>query len=81
MDHIILNIRPFIMQQQALVYKDGECVKIGQCSLRTAPETLVTLSKEFGIKDIDLIGSKLYAQKIKDKLASNKFTNFIITIH
>lgn len=82
MDHIILNVKPFIMQQEILVYKNGVCVKIGKCTLRNVPDAIYALAKSHGIKNIDLAGSTAFTHKLrKDMLSMDKYSDFNITVY
>lgn len=67
MDHLIVSIHPFIRQQNISIYKNGECIKICQCTLDDMEKTVVALCKEYSIDNVDTIGGQLFALKLKEK--------------
>ena len=82
MDHIILNIKPFIMQQEILVYKNGNCVKIGKCVMKNVPDAIYALEKSYGINNVDLAGPTAFTHKLRnDMLSMDKYSNFNITVY
>lgn len=82
MDHIVASIHPFVVEQEVDVYKDGECIKIVQCTLNDIEEVCYNLCKEYNITQLDLCGTnQLYALHIKEKIeTSTKFEEFKINI-
>ena len=73
MDHIVVRIQPFILEQEINVYKEGRCVKVTRTSLVNLDEGIAIEAKLFDIKNIDLAGDKNFTQMIKQKLTQNKF--------
>ena len=82
MDHIILRIQPFIIQQEIYVYKNGECIKIGKCILKNVPDAIYALAKSYNINNVDLAGPSMFTHKLrKDMLSMDKYKNFNISVH
>lgn len=82
MNHIVVNIQPFILNQEVQVYKDGACIKISQSSMSNLDEDIAVQAKLFHIYEVDLAGDKIFAQRIKERLTQNKFNlNLNVKIH
>ena len=82
MDHVVASIHPFVMEQEVDVYKNGECVKVVQCTLKDIENVCYALCKEYNINQLDLAGqNQIYALHIKENLEkSNKYEDFKINI-
>jgi len=82
MDHIVAVIHPFVVQQEIDVYKNGECVKIVQCTLDDIKQICCDLCKKYNIHQIDLGGTnQLYSLHIKEEIDKlDKFNNFQINV-
>lgn len=73
MDHIVVNIQPFILEQEIQVYKNGECTKITKSTMSNLDEGIAIEAKLSDVKNIDLAGDKNFTQMIKQRLTQNKF--------
>lgn len=73
MDHIVVTIQPFVLEQEIQVYKNGECVKTSKINLTNLDEGIAIEAKLFNIKNVDLAGDKNFTQMVKQKLTQNKF--------
>ena len=84
MDHVVATIHPFVMQQEVDVYKNGECIKVIQCTLDDIEQVCYNLCKKYNIHQLDLCGvNQLYSLHIKeniDKSNNNKFNDFQINV-
>lgn len=72
-DHIVVNIHPFVIQQEVDVYSNGECVQTVECKLDELKDTIFALSKQHNIQQIDLAGNQLYAMRLRDDLGAGKY--------
>ena len=68
MSHITVYLRPFVIQQEIAVYKNGECVYQIQCPLTNIENKLIEVSDKFSINQIDLAGDFVYGNKIKSDI-------------
>ena len=73
MDHIIVNIHPFIMEQEIQVYREGKCINISKSTMQDLEEDIAIKAKLYNITNIDLAGDKNFSRKIKERLTQNKF--------
>ena len=65
MDHIVSYIRPFVIQQQIAVYRDGQCIHQAACPLSMLEEKIIELSDKFNINEVDLAGDVVNGERIK----------------
>ena len=73
MDHIIVNIHPFIMEQEIQVYREGKCINISKSTMQNLEEDIAIKAKLYNITNIDLAGDKNFSRRIKERLTQNKF--------
>ena len=73
MDHIIVNLQPFVYEQEIQVYKNGECIKIAKSSMNNLDENIAVNAKIHDNFNIDIVGSKLWGKQLKKRLQMNKF--------
>jgi len=73
MDHIIVNIHPFIMEQEIQVYREGKCINISKSTMQDLEEDIAIKAKLYNITNIDLAGDKNFSRRIKERLTQNKF--------
>lgn len=81
MDHVVVNIQPFLAEQEVSVYKDGKCVKSTKCILKELDKTCYALCKEFDIDQLDVAGVPAFTQKLKTKMTSTNFEDFKINVN
>ncbi len=68
MNHIICDFHPFTMNQNILVYMNGECVKTVSVTVDRVVDTVNGLCKQYGIHQIDLCGNQNYLERYKNLL-------------
>lgn len=73
MDHIVVKLQPFVLEQEVQVYKNGNCIKVSKSNLSNLDENIAVQAKLFNIKNVDLAGDKNFTQRIKERLTQNKF--------
>lgn len=73
MDHIIVNIHPFIMEQEIQVYREGKCINVSKSTMQELEEDIAIKAKLYNITNIDLAGDKNFSRRIKERLIQNKF--------
>ncbi|AXF52464.1 MAG: hypothetical protein [Caudoviricetes sp.] len=71
MKKIIAIIAPFQLKQDVYVYEDGNKVDIRYPKLEELEETIFSLSEQYDVEKVNLIGSKQFnrglVKKIKEK--------------
>jgi len=73
MEHIVVRVQPFVLEQEILIYKNGECIDRKLAKMRDLEEEIALQAKLYNIKDIDLTGTKIFTERIKTRLSQNKF--------
>ena len=71
MNHIVTVIRPFTVQQNIEVYKDGECIQHIQTPLTNLTDSLYKACEQYEIDQIDIAGDLVWGRKIQDKFKSD----------
>lgn len=70
MGHIIVNFQPFVVEQEILVYTNGECVYQAKVEIDRVPSVVKGLKNKFNIDKIDLCGNSQYLSRFKAELGS-----------
>lgn len=70
MNHVVTVIRPFTIQQNIEVYKDGECIKHIQTPLSNLTTTLYSICEQYDIDQVDIAGDLVWGRNIQDKFKS-----------
>lgn len=78
MKHIIVQTN-FDLNQQVLVYIDGECKEIASASVDNLVNVVNSLRLKYNINNIDLFGNKQYVRKMQEDLIS-KYSELNITV-
>lgn len=66
---IMINIRPFIYEQNIKVYDNDKCIREVQCPLEEISGYIEALIEEMNVKDINIGGdTKIYADRLKQYL-------------
>ena len=81
MDHVVVNVQPFLAQQEVSVYKDGNCVETTQCTMQELSKTCYALCKKFNINELDVAGVPAFSKRLKDSMASTQFEDFKINVN
>ena len=79
--YVVATIHPFVLGQEIMVYIDGKCEKVVECTLDNMTNIIKRLCQEYNINKVNFIGGQLYALKFKDELVANKFNNKPIEVH
>lgn len=74
---ISCNIKPFMFKQKVQIFKDGKVITQKEIPLNNLDEYIFYYCKQSEIHDVFLSGSKAYANKIKEKVATNYEENDI----
>lgn len=65
-NHLIVNFRPFVMQQEVFIYQNGEMVKKACPIMNELRSTVEQLCKEYNIERVNICGSpKMSANLVK----------------
>ena len=81
MNHVVVNIQPFLAKQEVNVYQDNECVQSAQCNIKELPQVCYRLCKEFNINQLDVTGFPAFTQKLKNSITSSQFEDFKINVN
>ena len=79
--YVVATIHPFVLGQEIMVYINGKCERVVECTLDNMVDIIEELCKEYDITKVNFIGGQLYALKFKDKLVAKKFNNKSIEVH
>ena len=80
MANIIINYRPFTLEQEIFVYDNGVCVELLQAPIDKIPDIISGLQNKYNIEQINLCGNQDYLSKFKAEL-SLKFANSNVEIN
>lgn len=72
--HIIVQFEPFDIQQQIMVYENGECVSHSYATIDKIVEVVDVLKAKYNIKQIELYGYRDYLARYK-ALMKTKFND------
>lgn len=81
MDHIVVKVEPFVMEQKILVYKNGECVKIAKCTMENMADGISSLAHQYNINIVDIADKSAFSKKLKEKLSLSKYGKMTIILH
>ena len=79
MDQILVAIKPFILNQQIDIYKNGEHT-YDNCKLEELEDKCYALCQKNDIHKLILIGQKDFALKINEKINMLKYNNYDIDV-
>lgn len=74
MNHIICVFRPFTMNQNVMVYINGECVKTVSVDVDRIIDVVNGFKNQYNIDKIELCGNQSYLSKFQAEMNS-KFGN------
>jgi len=78
MNHVVVNVHPFIMRQEVAVYKNGECVEHVETNFENLDKVCYELCKKHNIHQLDYAGNKEYGLKLEEKLNFYEYDSFPI---
>lgn len=81
MNHIIVDFRPFALEQNIQVYVNGECVRTAKVDIGRITDVCYGFCHEYNIDKIDLCGSTDYLKKFQSELGTKFSENVNIEIH
>ena len=80
MANIIINYRPFTLEQEIFVYDNGVCVELLQAPIDKIPDTISGLQNRYNIEQINWCGNQDYSSRFQAEL-SLKFANSNVEIN
>ena len=80
MANIIVNYRPFTLEQEIFVYDNGVCVELLQAPIDKIVDIVSGLQSRYNIEQINLCGNQGYLSRFKAEL-SLKFANSNVEIN
>ena len=80
MANIVVNYRPFTLEQEIFVYDNGVCVELLQAPIDKIPDTISGLQNRYNIEQINLCGNQDYLSRFQAEL-SLKFANSNVKIN
>lgn len=73
---IVSLLKPFLFKQQIIVYENGNKIEVINVSLKEYYKSVLDLSNKYNIIDVELVGSKKYAEGIKDNLQKEEILKY-----
>lgn len=73
---IVSLLKPFLFKQQIVVYDNGNKIEALNISLEDFNKSILELSNKYNIIDVELIGSKKYAEGIKNNLQKEEILKY-----
>lgn len=80
MNHVVVYIHPFTLDQEVGAYVNGECIQSVKCKIDEIDKTCIALCEKYNIEQVDIAGSQAYAARVRDKIVENKFDKFNIKV-
>ena len=71
MTNIIVNIKPFDVNQDILVYSDGALIQETKATMDNLSSIVKSISTKFSASEINLIGNQDYLSHLKAEIGSN----------
>lgn len=82
MNRIIINIKPFSLQQEISVYKEDKCINNSKSTLEEMNDNITMLKHKYNVEEIHFYGSKDFISKYATDLKTNfNNDNIIIKIN
>lgn len=76
MKKIVGILRPFDTRQNFYVYEDGNKLVAAQPKLEEISEILFAWSKEYDVKQVDLVGPKQYNRGLKKQILEAEMSKY-----
>jgi hypothetical protein len=76
MKKIVCCISPFETKQTVYILEDGKTKKEFKISLYELPSKIIKLANTFSVNDIDLAGTKSFAEGIKNHIQETEITQY-----
>lgn len=76
MKKIITMLQPFALNQNIIVYENGNKIDMKESTIDNLVEEVSKLIEQYDIKQIDFIGAKQYAKGLGNKIKENELFQF-----
>lgn len=73
---IVGLLKPFILKQEFYIYEDSNKIDAISISVEDIAETVLNLTNQYSINQLDLIGPKKYSQGIGNKIKELENTKY-----
>lgn len=76
MKKMVSMLQPFSLQQNIIVYENGNKLDYVTVNTDKVPETVLELSKKYNCLQLDLFGPKKYAEGIGNMISELEITKY-----
>ena len=76
MKKIITMLQPFALNQNIIVYENGNKIDMKESTIDNLVEEVSKLIEQYNIKQVDFIGAKQYAKGLRTKIKENELFQF-----
>ena len=76
MKKIMSIIKPFILEQNVIVYEDGNKIDVASCNLNELPETMLQLATQYELTNIELAGPVSYLKGIQKQIQELEMSTY-----
>lgn len=76
MRKIVSVIKPFIFEQNIIVYEDGNKIDIVACNVNELPNNILQLANQYELTNIELAGPASYLKGIKKQIQELELTAY-----
>lgn len=74
--HIITMVQPFMIDQQVIVYENGNKIDAIQCTVDDLPTTIADKANQYEITDIQIGGPRKYNKILGNKIAEEYLSKY-----
>ena len=76
MNRIIVEFKPFIMNQMVYVYQNGELFFSKLGTITDIDKIVIDLSEKYSIYTVDLAGPKMFSKGIQKRIEKAELTKY-----
>ncbi|MGN0992856.1 MAG: hypothetical protein ACI4PE_02950 [Bacilli bacterium] len=76
MKKIVTMLQPFTINQNIIVYENGNKIDLIEVNMDNINEAILNLVEKYNIKQIDFVGAKQYAKGIGNQLEKSELVKF-----
>ena len=76
MKKIMSVIKPFILEQNVIVYEDGNKLDVISCTINDMPEAMLQLAKQYDLNNIELAGPVSYLKGIQKQIQELEMSTY-----
>ena len=76
MRKIVSVIKPFIFEQNIIVYEDGNKIDVVACNVNELPNNILQLANQYELTNIELAGPTSYLKGIKKQIQELELTAY-----